>query len=165
MPPKFDPEAVHFVYLKCVGGAPPPPAALAPKVGAFGIPPKKVGDQIAADSKAYLGLKVTVQLRIQNRQATVAIIPSASSLIMAALKEPVRDRKKVKNVIHDGDIAFTEIVSIANQMREKSMAKQLAGTVCEILGTCRSIGCNIDGAPAQEMIYRVQNGEMDDQLV
>merc|ERR1712164_120309 len=93
MPPKFDPEAVHFVYLKCVGGQPPAPAALAPKVGAFGIPPKKVGDQIAKDSKDYLGLKVTVELRIQNRQATVAILPSASSLIMAALKEPVRDRK------------------------------------------------------------------------
>merc|ERR1712224_84312 len=79
------------------------------------------------------GLKVMVQLRIQNRQATVEILPSASALIVAALKEPVRDRKKVKNVVHDGNITFTDVVSIANTMRFKSMAKEMKGTVCEIL--------------------------------
>lgn len=31
------------------------------------------------------------------RQATVRVVPSASSLIIKALKEPPRDRKKVKN--------------------------------------------------------------------
>lgn len=42
-------------------------------------------------------MQVTVQLTIQNRNATVAVVPSASALVMKALKEPPRDRKKVKN--------------------------------------------------------------------
>jgi len=43
------------------------------------------------------GLRVTVCLTIQNRNATISVIPSASSLVVQALKEPPRDRKKVKN--------------------------------------------------------------------
>lgn len=45
----------------------------------------------------WKGLKVTVKLIIQNRQARVEIVPSAASLIIKALKEPPRDRKKVKH--------------------------------------------------------------------
>ena len=59
--------------------------------------PKKVGDDIAKATTEWKGLKVTVKLTIQNRQAKVEVVPSASSLIIKALKEPPRDRKKVKN--------------------------------------------------------------------
>ena len=59
--------------------------------------PKKVGDDIAKATQDWKGLRITVQLTIQNRQAKVSVVPSASSLIIRALKEPQRDRKKVKN--------------------------------------------------------------------
>ncbi len=59
--------------------------------------PKKVGDDIAKGTSDWKGLKVTVQLTIQNRKATVSVVPSASALVVKALKEPPRDRKKVKN--------------------------------------------------------------------
>jgi ribosomal protein L11 len=59
--------------------------------------PKKVGDDIQKGTKDYLGLKLTVKLTIQNRKATVSIMPSAATLIIKALKEPLRDRKKVKD--------------------------------------------------------------------
>lgn len=44
-----------------------------------------------------MGLKVTVKLTIQNRKATVSVVPSAAALVIRALKEPSRDRKKEKN--------------------------------------------------------------------
>ena len=59
--------------------------------------PKKVGDDIAKATQDWKGLRITVQLTIQNRQAKVSVVPSASSLIIKALKEPTRDRKKVKH--------------------------------------------------------------------
>lgn len=59
--------------------------------------PKKIGDDIAKATGDWKGLKITVQLKIQNRQATISVVPSAASLIIKALKEPPRDRKKVKN--------------------------------------------------------------------
>lgn len=59
--------------------------------------PKKVGDDIAKATKDWKGLKITVKLTIQNRQAQIEVVPSAASLIIKALKEPPRDRKKQKN--------------------------------------------------------------------
>ena len=72
-------------------------STLAPKIGPLGLSPKKVGDDIAKATGDWKGLKITVQLTIQNRQAKVSVVPSASSLIIKALKEPPRDRKKVKH--------------------------------------------------------------------
>lgn len=48
--------------------------------------PKKVGEDIAKATGAWKGLRVTVQLTIQNRQAAVSVVPSASSLVIKALK-------------------------------------------------------------------------------
>jgi large subunit ribosomal protein L12e len=45
----------------------------------------------------WKGLKVTCKLTIQNRNAAIEVVPSAGSLIIKELKEPPRDRKKVKN--------------------------------------------------------------------
>ena len=42
-------------------------------------------------------MKITVKLVVQNRQAKVEVVPSAASLLIKALKEPPRDRKKVKH--------------------------------------------------------------------
>lgn len=72
-------------------------SSLAPKIGPLGLSPKKVGDDIMKATSDWKGLKVTVKLVIQNRQAKVEIVPSAASLLIKALKEPPRDRKKVKH--------------------------------------------------------------------
>ena len=99
MPPKADPGEVKYVVIRSTGGEVPGGSVLAPKLGPLGVPPKKAGDDIAKATQAYKGLKVTVRLAIQNRQATVEVLPSASTLIIQALKEPPRDRKKEKNSI------------------------------------------------------------------
>merc|ERR1712096_490071 len=116
-------------------------SSLAPKVGPLGLSPKKIGDDIAKATQDWKGLKVTVQLKIQNRQATCSVVPSAAALIIKALKEPERDRKKTKNIKHSGNISLDDVIEIAKVMRPRSMAKALAGTVKEILGTCVSVGC------------------------
>lgn len=125
------------MYLKCVGGEVGATSSLAPKIGPLGLSPKKVGDDIAKATADWKGLKITVCLTIQNRQAAITVCPSAASLIIKALKEPPRDRKKVKNVKHSGNLSLDDVIAIAKTMRARSMAKQLEGTVKEILGTCQ----------------------------
>merc|ERR1712226_86579 len=161
MPPKFDPTAITVVCLRAVGGEVAPTASLAPKVGPLGLSPKKIGDDICKATKDWKGLKVTVKLTIQNRQAQVSIVPSASSLLIKALKEPPRDRKKVKNIKHDGNISSDDVLSAAKIMRERSMAKALVGTVKEILGSGQSIGCRVDGKNPHDIIVAIDNGEYD----
>lgn len=40
-----------------------------------------------------------MKLTVQNRQAKVSVVPSAASLVIKALKEPPRDRKKVRGPV------------------------------------------------------------------
>jgi len=161
MPPKFDPTEIKYVYLRCVGGEVGATSSLAPKIGPLGLSPKKVGDDIAKGTADWKGLKITVQLKIQNRQATISVVPSAASLIIKALKEPPRDRKKQKNIKHSGNISFDDVIAIARQMRPRSMAKQLSGTVKEILGTSQSVGCTIDGKFPHDVIDEINDGSVE----
>lgn len=161
MPPKFDPNEVKIVYLKCVGGEVGATSSLAPKIGPLGLSPKKVGDDIAKATADWKGLKITVCLTIQNRQAAISVVPSAASLIIKALKEPPRDRKKVKHIKHSGNLTIDEVIQIAKTMRPRSMSRKLEGTVKEILGTCQSVGCSVEGKPPHDVIVQVNNGEIE----
>lgn len=105
--------------------------------------------------------RVTVKLTIQNRQAAVSVVPSASSLVIKALKEPPRDRKKEKNIKHTKSIPLDEIINIARTMRFKSLAKDLKGTVKEVLGTAFSTGCQVDGRSPKAVSDDIESGEIE----
>jgi large subunit ribosomal protein L12e len=75
--------------------------------------------------------------------------------------EPPRDRKKEKNIKHSGNIALDEIYEIARTMKSKSLSKDLAGGVKEILGTAQSVGCTVDGRPPHDIIDAINAGEID----
>nr|XP_055194622.1 60S ribosomal protein L12-like [Nyctereutes procyonoides] len=138
MLPKFDPNEIKVVYLRCTGGEVGATSALAPKIGPLGLSPKKVGDDIQ-----------------------IEVVPSASALIIKALKEPPRDRKKQKNIKHSGNITFDEIVNIARQMRHRSLAGELSGTIKEILGTAQSVGYNVDGRHPHDIIDDINSGAVE----
>lgn len=162
MPPKFDPNAVMYVYIRAVGGEIGAASSLAPKIGPLGLSPKKIGEDIAKETaKDWKGLKVTCCLTVQNRQAKVSVVPTASALIIKALKEPLRDRKKVKHVKHSGNISMNDIIEIARTMRDKSNAKDLSGTVREMLGTCVSVGCTVDGRYPNDIAQEIKDGEIE----
>ncbi|CAD6249836.1 unnamed protein product [Miscanthus lutarioriparius] len=123
--------------------------------------PKKIGEDIAKETaKDWKGLRVTVKLTVQNRQAKVSVVPSAAALVIKALKEPERDRKKVKNIKHSGNISLDDVIKIAKTMRPRSMAKEMAGTVKEILGTCVSVGCTVDGKGPKDLQQEIDDGEV-----
>ncbi|THH15628.1 hypothetical protein EW146_g4876 [Bondarzewia mesenterica] len=161
MAPKIDPNEIKIIQLRATGGEVGASSALAPKIGPLGLSPKKVGEDIAKATTAWKGLRVTVQLTIQNRQAQVSVVPSASSLVIRALKEPPRDRKKEKNIKHAGNISLDEIFEIARTMKSKSLSKDLAGGVKEILGTAQSVGCTVDGRPPHDIIEGIDSGEVE----
>jgi large subunit ribosomal protein L12e len=160
MPPKFDPNEVKVVYVRVTGGEVGAVSSLAPKVGPLGLSPKKVGDDIAKATGDWKGLRVTAKLLVQNRQAKVEVVPSAAALIIKALKEPLRDRKKVKNISHSGNVPMEEIYRIARIMRPRSLAKKFEGTVLEMLGTAQSVGCTIEGEDPHDIIDQIHEGEL-----
>ena len=147
--------------MRTVGGEVGSASSLAPKIGPLGLSPKKVGEDIQKATLDWKGLSVTVKLTVVNRQATVTMIPSSSSLIMKALNEPVRDRKKIKNIVHNGNLTLDQVIEIARAMRERSQAKILAGTVKEMLGTCNSIGCTVNGESPRDIQAGIDDGGIE----
>jgi len=148
--------------VRATGGEVGAASSLAPKIGPLGLSPKKIGEDIAKETaKEWKGLRVTCKLSVQNRIAKVSVIPSAAALVIKALKEPVRDRKKEKNIKHSGNLELDTIIEIARVMRDRSCARKLKGTVKEILGTCVSVGCTVDHEDPREIQSKIDEGEID----
>eukprot|EP00457_Paulinella_chromatophora_P018071 gb/GEZN01019276.1/.p1 GENE.gb/GEZN01019276.1/~~gb/GEZN01019276.1/.p1 ORF type:complete len:163 (+),score=29.17 gb/GEZN01019276.1/:86-574(+) len=155
-----NPAEIVIIQIRCVGGVAAGGATLAPRLGPLGLSAKKVGDDIAKETMPYKGLKVTVKLTIQNRQAAIEVVPTAAMLLIQSLNEPERDRKKEKNIKHNGNISMEQVYKIARQLRPRSRAVFFKGTVCEMLGTCVSIGCTVNDTDPKTLIENIQSGEL-----
>merc|ERR1712047_189218 len=77
------------------------------------------------------------------------------------LEEPPRDRKKVKNIQHSGNITMDDIIAAARIMAPRSMAKEFSGTMKEVLGTAQSVGCTVDGMDPHDVIDGINDGTID----
>ena len=106
MPPKVDPNEVRFINIKVFGGEGGPASTLAPKLGPLGLNPKKVGDDIIKEGLKWKGIRVMVSLKCQNRNAEITILPTISSLLIKEMGKHDRDRKKTKNVKHNGNLTL-----------------------------------------------------------
>lgn len=74
------------------------------------------GEDIAKETaKEWKGLRVTCKLTVQNRVAKVSVIPSAGALVIKALKEPIRDRKKVRPSYTPGWTVYLNVVRDVQQ--------------------------------------------------
>ena len=160
MPGKPGADEIKIIGIRCVGGIAAGASALAPKVGPLGLSAKKIADDIAKATKDYVGLKVSVRLIVQNRQAQIELVPTTATLLIKALGEPVRDRKVTKNILHDGDLTLEQIYDIARVMRPKSGAKTFSGTVKEMLGAAVSVGCTIEGEHPMVHQLAIDDGEL-----
>ena len=64
-------------------------------------------------------------------------------------------------LVHDGNLTLDDIIEVAKVMRGRSMARTMAGTVKEILGTCFSIGCTVDGQHPRDMQESIDDGSLE----
>jgi large subunit ribosomal protein L12e len=119
-----------------------------------------VNEDIQKATASYSGLRLRVKVSVKNRVASVEVLPSTACLLIQALKEPARDRKKEKNIKHHGNLTFNTVVDIARKVRVRSLARELSGTVKEVLGTCRSMGCTIDGMTPSELNSKITDGSV-----
>jgi large subunit ribosomal protein L12e len=64
-------------------------------------------------------------------------------------------------VKHDGNLTLAEVIEVAKVMKPRSMAKTFKGTVKEILGTCVSVGCKVDGEHPRDIQRKIDAGEIE----
>ena len=61
---------------------------------------------------------------------------------------------------HKGNLSLEQVKKVARVSEEKSMAKNFAGTVKQVLGTCLSLGCTVDKQNPKQVIAKINNGEL-----
>lgn len=166
MGPKGKPAAggsdeMKFLTLKVVGGEAPSNAVLSSRLAPFGCNPKKSGDEISKQTKEYTNIRLYVTLHIQSREIKkVDLLPCASSMIIKELKEPVRQRKKKIAFTHSGNVQFKALKPIAEKMHAtKSLSRSLKGTMLEVLGSCKAIGCTVDNKNPKTVTKEVKEGK------
>ncbi len=167
-PPKGKPAAgggsdeMKFITMKVVGGEPPSKVVLSAKLAPFGCNPKKAGETISKGTQEYTNIRIYVKLSIQSREIkNVEVMPTCCAYIIKALKEPKRQRKKEKGAVfkHTGNLSFEQIKKIAENMRPKSLAREMKGTVKEVLGSCVAVGITVDGKSPKDVQKDIDAGK------
>ena len=156
-------DEMKFVTMKVVGGEAPSNAVLSAKLSPYGCNPKKAGETILKGTKDYTNIRIYVKLSIQSREIkNVEVFPTCSAHIIKALKEPVRQRRKVKGAVykHTGNLTLKQIENIAKEMQKtKSLSRELKGTVKEVLGTCVAVGITVDGKSPKDVQKEIDDGK------
>ena len=132
------------------------------KLGPLGLQAKKVNEDIIKLGKEWKGIRVPIKLSCQDRAAKVEVLLTASSLVIKDMGNYQRDRKKQKLENRSGNITFQQVLNIARAVDSegKSSARNFTGTVTQILGTCLSVGCTVDGKSPKQVTQEVKSGQI-----
>ncbi|XP_049756780.1 60S ribosomal protein L12-like [Elephas maximus indicus] len=133
---KFDANENKVMDLRYIRGEVGATSSLAPKIN---LQKKKGTYDIAKAPSDWKGLRVMVKLTIQNKQPQIEMVPSAPALAIKTLKESPRDRGKLKNIKQRRNSTFDEIVNVAQYTSHPYLARELSGTIKEILRTAHSV--------------------------
>ena len=160
MPPKVDTSQLVILRTFIFSGDKNLPPSMSQKLGPLGLNAKKVGEDIAKATEGFKGLRVFVEIHAKDRAATIKVCPGVSALIIKEMGGSVaRDRKKEKLPNRTGNIGFDKVVKIARTLHDtKSLAKTFEGSVTQVLGTCLSVGCKVDGQSPKDITKKVKEG-------
>jgi large subunit ribosomal protein L12e len=136
------------------------PKTFSQKTGKLGVQVKQIDDDLKKVAAEYKGIRVTSEIHVQNKAFVIKFKPGVTPLIVKAMGDYVRDRQKQKLVNRSGNISFDEVIKISKWMESegKSRAKTFKGSVKQVLGSCLSVGCTIDGKSAKQVTKEVEEG-------
>lgn len=141
------------VKIVVEGGKASPAPPIGPQITMLGLKAPEVVQKINAQTKEFAGMKVPVIIEVDKatKEYTLTVLmPSVSQLLIKAakLEKGFGDRKE------GASISFEEVKRIAKEHAKFSLAKDETKQINEVLGSCISIGLNVDGKDPRELIKR-----------
>ena len=163
MAPKVDTSQLVILRTFVFAGDKNMPPSMSQKLGPLGLNAKKIGEDIAKACSDWLGCRVFVEIHAKDRAATIKVTPGTSAYIVKEMGGAIpRDRKKEKLPTRSGNITFDKVIKIAKIMQDegKSLSKDFSGTVKQVLGSCMSCGCTVDGESPKVITAKINSGEI-----
>ncbi|MFA5406525.1 MAG: 50S ribosomal protein L11 [Candidatus Nanoarchaeia archaeon] len=139
------------------------PGALGQSLGMAGLNIGKVVADINNVTKSYAGMKVPIVISYDIATKSYEIIvklPSTSQLLM---KEAGITKAAGTKEAPAGNISFDKVVAVAKKKSE-SLGADLKKAVLQVLGSCFSMGLNVDDADPKILQAEVKAGKHDDKL-
>ena len=139
-------------------GGPP----IGPLIGPLGVNIMAVVNKINEMTASYSGTKIPVEITIDTDtkefEIKVGMLTTTALILRELAIEKGSGRPNTEPV---GDLTFKQVVEIARLKREGLLASSLRAAVREILGSCLSMGINIEGRSPKEVHREVNEGKYD----
>ena len=134
---------------------------IGPALGPLGINVKAVVDEINKQTQSFNGMQVPVRIEVdEKKNFTVTVgIPPTTALIKKEVN--IEKGSPEPNMQIVGDLPMEAAVRIARMKQNDMLSYDLKGAVKEVIGTCVSMGVNIDGKRPKEVFAAVDAGEYD----
>ncbi|MDE1798539.1 MAG: 50S ribosomal protein L11 [Candidatus Micrarchaeota archaeon] len=142
-------------------------ASLGPALGSTGMNISAIIADVNKQTAMFAGIKVPIKI-IVNKEAKTYRLEIGAPATGELIKKELGIEKGRKGGPDDpktvGDLPFDKVVSIAKAKMGKSLTKTVKASVSEVLGTCVSLGVQVDGKDPRAVYAEVQAGKMDSLL-
>ncbi|MHA1783747.1 MAG: 50S ribosomal protein L11 [Candidatus Helarchaeota archaeon] len=136
---------------------------IGPALGPTGANLYQVVQKINELTKDFMGLKIPVKITVdkETKEFEVEIgSPPVSALILKELPGVEKGSSEAKkNIV--GDLSLDKIIGIARSKMPTLLVKTLKAAVKTVLGTCVSMGVNVEGKHPKELFPEIDNGVYD----
>lgn len=135
---------------------------LGPALGPLGVNIGKIIEEINKKTKDFEGMKVPVKIIVDEKKNFEIVVgtPPTSSLILKELNLEKGSQKPGSEIV--GDMSIEKVLKIAKMKREGMLSEDIKSNVKEVLGTCLSIGVNVDGKNPKQVIEEIDEGKYEE---
>jgi len=154
-----------IIKLLIEGGDMKPGPAIAQQIGPLGINMGKVISEINSATKDFKGMKVPVELDIDEKTKDFKVhtsSPPTSELLKKELKleKGTSDHKNIQM----GNASIEDMIKVAKIKSGNMLEKDMKASVKSVLGTAKSMGILVENKDPNELIEDVNIGKYDKQI-
>ena len=138
---------------------------LGPALGPMGVNVLQVVNTINDKTKDFSGMKVPVKVEVDpdTKRFTVDVgVPPTAALINK--EAGVSKGSGTAGMTFAGTITMESAIKIATMKIDSSYAKDVRSAVKEVIGTCVSLGMQVENKPAKEIYADIRAGKYDEAL-
>ncbi len=135
---------------------------LGPALGPLGVNVLAIVNKINEVTKSYAGMKVPVKITVdaETKEFEVSVgTPTTSALIVSELG--VAKGSGAPKTEKVGNLSMAQVIRVAKIKRSKLLARDLRAAVKEVLGSCVSMGVNVEDKDPREVQKEIDEGQYD----
>ena len=135
---------------------------LGPALGPLGLNLGQIIKEINDKTKDFQGMQVPVTVTMVNpdtKQYEIKVgIPPTSALIKKELKIEKGSGHRKETIA--GNATMEQIKNVAKAKIDSMLANDMKGAVLEVIGSCVSLGVNVEGKDPREVQRLIKTGEI-----